>query len=81
MTKQDLLSLCHYYHGETKYPFDSETERSQGLFWMFKELLVRHSLNNPTLLFDFSLFKKYDLFTNFEQIRNFEHIIRLIVLP
>ena len=38
MTKQDLLSLCHYYRGEIKCPFDSETERPQGLFWMFEEL-------------------------------------------
>ena len=69
------------YRGELKCPFDSEKERPQGLFWMLEELFVRHSLNDPTLLFDFSLFKKYDLFTNFEQIRNFEHIIRPIVLP
>ena len=48
MTKQDLLSLCHYYRGEVKCPFDSETERPQGLFWMFEELFVRHSLNDPT---------------------------------
>jgi len=48
MTKQDLLSLCHYYRGEVKCPFDSEKERPQGLFWMFEELFVRHSLNNPT---------------------------------
>ena len=48
MNKQSLLSLCHYYRGEVKCPFDSETERSQGLFWMFEELFVRHSLNDPT---------------------------------
>ena len=48
MTKQNLLSLCHYYRGEVKCPFDSETERTQGLFWMFEELFVRHSLNDPT---------------------------------
>lgn len=41
--KQDLLSLCHYYRGEVKCPFDSETERPQGLFWMLEELFVRHS--------------------------------------
>ena len=50
MTKQDLLSLCHYYRGEVKCPFDSETERPQGLFWMFEELFVRHSLNDPTFI-------------------------------
>ena len=33
---------------QTKYPFDSETERTQGLSWIFEELFVRHSLNNPT---------------------------------
>lgn len=27
MTKQALLSLCHYYHGEDKCPFDNEKER------------------------------------------------------
>ena len=43
MTKQNLLSLCHYYRGEVKCPFDSEKERPQGLFWMFEELFVRHS--------------------------------------
>lgn len=48
MNKQSLLSLCHYYRGEVKCPFDSETERTQGLFWMFEELFVRHSLNDPT---------------------------------
>ena len=52
MTKQDLLSLSHYYRGEVKCPFDSETERPQGLFWMFEELFVRHSLNDPTFLSD-----------------------------
>jgi hypothetical protein len=48
MNKQSLLSFCHYYRGEVKCPFDSETERTQGLFWMFEELFVRHSLNDPT---------------------------------
>ena len=48
MNKQSLLSFCHYYRGEVKCPFDSETERPQGLFWMFEELFVRHSLNDPT---------------------------------
>ena len=48
MKKEDLLSFCHYYHGEVKCPFDSENERTQGLFWMFEELFVRHSLNDPT---------------------------------
>ena len=48
MNHQDLLSLCHYYRGEVKCPFDSETERPQGLFWMIEELFVRHSLNDPT---------------------------------
>ena len=38
------------YRGELNCPFDSENERSQGLFWMFKELLVRHSLNDPTFI-------------------------------
>jgi len=38
MNKQDLLSFCHYYRGELKCPFDSETERTQGLFRMFEEL-------------------------------------------
>lgn len=52
MSKQDLLSLCHYYRGELKCPFDSETEGPQGLFWMFEELFVRHSLNDPTFLSD-----------------------------
>ena len=36
------------YRGELKCPFDSEKERPQGLFWMFEELFVRHSLNDPT---------------------------------
>jgi len=48
MNKQSLLSFCHYYRGELKCPFDSENERTQGLFWMFEELFVRHSLNDPT---------------------------------
>ena len=52
MTHQDLLPLCHYYRGEFKCPFDSETERTQGLFWMFEEMFVRHSLNDPTFLSD-----------------------------
>ena len=48
MNKQDLLSLCHYYHGEVKCPFDYETERPQGLFWMFEDMFVRNSLDDPT---------------------------------
>lgn len=48
MNKQDLLSICHYYRAEDECPFDSEKERPQGLFWMFEELFVRHSLNDPT---------------------------------
>ena len=63
MPSQNILSLCHYYRGEDKCPFDSEKERVQGLFWMFEEMFVRHTLHDPTLLFDFSLFKKNDLFT------------------
>ena len=38
------------YRGELKCPFDSEKERPQGLFWMFEELFVRHSLNDPTFI-------------------------------
>ena len=27
-------------------PFDSKKERPQGLFWMFEEVFVRHSLKD-----------------------------------
>ena len=50
MNKQDLLTLCHYYRGEDKCPFDSEKERVQGLFWMFEEMFVRHTLHDPTFM-------------------------------
>ena len=26
------------------------SERSQGLFWMFEDMFVRHSLNDPTFI-------------------------------
>lgn len=50
MPNQDLLTLCHYYRGEDKSPFDSENERVKGLFWMFEEMFVRHTLHDPTFM-------------------------------
>lgn len=50
MTQSELLSLCHYYHGEKKCPFDEQTQRPQCLFWSFEEMFVRHTLSNPTFM-------------------------------